>query len=250
MGLAGGGSQSRHRVGDIPASSRDGVASVEVTPPAGIALCAAGGPIRRRIEAAVAFSGYELVASSGSLDELIGTAQQTDPELLILVHTFVRFTPAAAVRALRAQLANTPLIVVVAGSLGATTRKLINAGIEGVVHEAQIEDALVPTIDAVLAQQLCVPASMRGTIAQPVFSHREKQVLGLLLAGLTNGGIAAELYLSESTVKSHLASSFRKLGVSSRAEAAGRLLASDSGLELRPLSLADGRPSPAEPDRE
>jgi DNA-binding NarL/FixJ family response regulator len=65
-----------------------------------------------------------------------------------------------------------------------------------------------------------------------VFSYREKQVLELVLAGLTNGEIAGRLYLSESTVKSHLASSFRKLGVSSRVEAARRVLDPDSGLDL------------------
>jgi DNA-binding NarL/FixJ family response regulator len=119
---------------------------------------------------------------------------------------------------------------------------LVRAGLEGLVQESQIEHALVATIEAVLTEQLCVPASMRGTLAHPVFSHREKQVLELLLAGMTNGEIAAQLFLSESTVKSHLASSFRKLGVSSRAEAAQCVLGPDSGLELRGLSVAGSGP--------
>ena len=99
-----------------------------------------------------------------------------------------------------------------------------------------------------LSKQLCVPASMRGTLARPVFSHREKQVLELLLAGLTNGEIAAELFLSESTVKSHLASSFRKLGVSSRTEAARCVLAPDSGVELRGLRWRDRTGHPTRAD--
>ena len=51
-------------------------------------------------------------------------------------------------------------------------------------------------------------------------ADRNRQVLG----------IVAQLYLSESTVKSHLASSFRKLGVSSRAEATTAVLDSETGL--------------------
>jgi DNA-binding NarL/FixJ family response regulator len=42
--------------------------------------------------------------------------------------------------------------------------------------------------------------------------------------GMTNAAIASQLYLAESTVKSHLSSAFAKLGVSSRAEATNVIL--------------------------
>lgn len=48
---------------------------------------------------------------------------------------------------------------------------------------------------------------------------RESEVLALLHRGMTNAEIAATLYLSEKTVKNHLYSSYRKLGVNSRSEA-------------------------------
>jgi len=50
-------------------------------------------------------------------------------------------------------------------------------------------------------------------------SPREREVLGLVAAGLTNRAIAGELYLSEKTVARHLSNIFTKLGVSSRAGA-------------------------------
>lgn len=50
-------------------------------------------------------------------------------------------------------------------------------------------------------------------------SARELEVLTLLVAGATNKAIAAQLNLSENTVKSHLSHIFGKLGVQSRAEA-------------------------------
>jgi DNA-binding NarL/FixJ family response regulator len=58
----------------------------------------------------------------------------------------------------------------------------------------------------------------------PELTMREKQVLSLVVMSLSNGEIARQLYLTESTVKSHLGTAFRKLGVRSRAEAA-RLVA-------------------------
>jgi DNA-binding NarL/FixJ family response regulator len=210
-----------------------------------IALCAADETIRARIEAALAFGGYETAVTGTTVEELIDTARQTPPALQILACQFEPFMPTDQLGPVRSELGDTPLIVVAVGFLGAACRKLVRREVDGLVHEAQIEEALVATVDAVLADQLCFPASMRGTVAGPVFSHREKQVLELLLAGLTNGEIAAQLYLSESTVKSHLASTFRKLGVSSRVEAARRVLAPDVGLEVRQLVLDDRRPTPS-----
>jgi two-component system NarL family response regulator len=51
-------------------------------------------------------------------------------------------------------------------------------------------------------------------------SRREIQVLQLVAVGQTNEDIAGELFITEKTVKSHLSSIFRKLGVSNRTQAA------------------------------
>jgi DNA-binding NarL/FixJ family response regulator len=206
---------------------------------AAVAVCAQDDTVRARIAATVELSGYELVLGCERAEELRDGAPSCDPALLVLALSFEPFTPDTEVGRLRAAIPDTPLVLVASGYVGSVSRRLVSTEIEGFVSEGQIERALPPTIEAVLAGQLSVPASMRGALAQPVFSHREKQVLELLLAGLTNGEIAARLFLSESTVKSHLASSFRKLGVSSRAEAARCVLAPDSGLELRPRSVAN-----------
>ena len=53
-------------------------------------------------------------------------------------------------------------------------------------------------------------------------SARELQVLELVAAGCSNFDIAAELFVSDTTVKSHLAHIFTKLGVSSRTAAVSR----------------------------
>jgi len=48
---------------------------------------------------------------------------------------------------------------------------------------------------------------------------REKEILGLVAAGLTNGQIARMLWVTEQTVKFHLSNTYRKLGVANRTEA-------------------------------
>jgi ATP/maltotriose-dependent transcriptional regulator MalT len=53
-------------------------------------------------------------------------------------------------------------------------------------------------------------------------SDRELAVLKLVAQGRTNREVAKELFVAEGTVKAHLASIYRKLGVHSRAEAVSR----------------------------
>jgi DNA-binding NarL/FixJ family response regulator len=84
-----------------------------------------------------------------------------------------------------------------------------------------------------------VPQALRRCAIKPAFSHREKQVLALVVKGLANRQIASELFLAESTVKSHLGSAFQKLGVHSRNEAAALLVDPEEGLGAAVLSQRD-----------
>ncbi len=63
----------------------------------------------------------------------------------------------------------------------------------------------------------------RGGAGELGLSRRELEVAKLVASGKTNREIAAELFLSERTIESHLSSVFSKLGVSSRAAVAGVL---------------------------
>jgi DNA-binding NarL/FixJ family response regulator len=130
----------------------------------------------------------------------------------------------------------TTRIVVVARDAGAgVVRQTLNAGADALVPQPEIERSLAPAVHAVLAGFVCTPRSARRLVAKPTFSHREKEVLQLLVMGLTNRQIAGRLYLAESTVKSHLASAFAKLGVRSRKDAADLLLDPTEGLAATAL---------------
>lgn len=53
----------------------------------------------------------------------------------------------------------------------------------------------------------------------PVLTDREEQILRLIADGLTNRGIACNLFISESTVENHIHHIYGKLGISNRARA-------------------------------
>jgi DNA-binding CsgD family transcriptional regulator len=67
--------------------------------------------------------------------------------------------------------------------------------------------------------------SQRRRAGAPRLTHRQWEVLRLVAAGLSNAGIAAQLGLSDGTVRKHLENIFERMGVSSRTAAVARAAA-------------------------
>jgi DNA-binding NarL/FixJ family response regulator len=103
-------------------------------------------------------------------------------------------------------------------------RRLVDGGIDGFVFADQLEQALAPTVAAVFAGQMVVPRELRDSMQKPSLSARERQILAMVVMGLTNHEISTRMFLAESTVKSHLSSAYNKLGVRSRSEAVRMIL--------------------------
>jgi DNA-binding NarL/FixJ family response regulator len=101
--------------------------------------------------------------------------------------------------------------------------------LDGVVALERLGDALEPTVRAVLAGQTAHPLAFREHLERPLLSTREKQVLAMVVLGLTNAEIARKLFVTEASVKAHLTSAFAKLGVRSREAAAALILDPDAG---------------------
>jgi DNA-binding NarL/FixJ family response regulator len=131
-------------------------------------------------------------------------------------------------------------IVVVAPREVLTPRRALDAGALGAVVLENAADALAPTVAAVMAGQVAIPQDAHSQLERPVLTVREKQTLAMVVLGFSNGEIASKLFVTESTVKSHLGSSFRKLGVSSRKQAVARILDPDGGLGTGILSITGG----------
>jgi len=117
------------------------------------------------------------------------------------------------------------LVLVGAGDTPGGVRAAVEAGADGVVFDGDVERSLAAAVRAVAAGLTVVPATRGREVAPPTLSAREKQILRLVIDGLSNKEIAAQLYVAESTVKCHLSAVFQKLGVRSRAEAATVALA-------------------------
>jgi DNA-binding NarL/FixJ family response regulator len=138
---------------------------------------------------------------------------------------------------LRRDAPDVPIVAVCESLNDRSARRAVDAGVDGLVLAAELGAALPPTVAAVLAGQLAVPRALRATLSKPSLSFREKQILGMVVMGFTNSEIGGRLFLTESTVKSHLSSAFRKLGVRSRNEAADLILDPHGSLGTRILAI-------------
>lgn len=104
---------------------------------------------------------------------------------------------------------------------GAIGFLLKNAGPElliAAIRAAANGDSLIsPEITTRLLEHLAVPNAPAEVTENPL-TDRETEVVAAVARGLSNGEIADELYVSLSTVKSHVASSMAKLGARNRVE--------------------------------
>jgi DNA-binding NarL/FixJ family response regulator len=196
-------------------------------------IATADGP-RDRILEGLSGQGLE-IDSFESPDELCGEGER-DFALILL---WVSDTPSEAGRLVGAlaQRFAAPIVMICTDIERWEMRGALVAGAAGVVVLENLDSALAPCVLAVLAGQTCVPKRHWREIEPPVLSAREKQILALVVMGYMNSEIAAQLYLAESTVKSHLSSAFGKLGVRSRNEATNLILDPDRGLGMGILTL-------------
>jgi DNA-binding NarL/FixJ family response regulator len=126
----------------------------------------------------------------------------------------------ANLRRLRREMREPGIIAISPIATGTGVRRALDAGADAIVFESELESTLAVAVSAVASGQSVVPRKLRASVERPAFSHRERQVLAFVSRGLTNAQIAEKLFLSESTIKSHLSSAFSKFGVRSRKEAA------------------------------
>ncbi|MHB0870506.1 MAG: LuxR C-terminal-related transcriptional regulator [Chloroflexota bacterium] len=106
---------------------------------------------------------------------------------------------------------------------------LLEAGATGCILKSDRPEELVRGIRAIAAGELALSDTVARSLLQrqarrppspaDALSEREREILGLLTAGLSNKEIAQKLYLSVRTVEVHLRNIYSKLGVRSRLEA-------------------------------
>lgn len=192
---------------------------------------------QRRAAAALRSVQMHPVLEVRTPDEL-STEEDSASAIVVFACDVERAARVTALRRLRRRLGAVRIVVISPPTTGTGVRRALEAGCDAVVFEPALEATLAITVLALAAGQSAVPRELRASVEKPAFSHREKQVLRLVADGRTNAEIASCLFLSESTIKSHLSSAFAKLGVRSRKEAAALFLDPDEAIAVGLLQEA------------
>ena len=136
----------------------------------------------------------------------------------------------SCLKQVRASAPLTPIIVVSAIDDPHTMSEVVLAGAAGYVPKAAPRQVLIDALRAIMGGGTYLPAAAvvalrrvqasRESAGRPggsgELTSRQKRVLKLLAAGLSNKRIARELEISEITVKAHVSLILKKLGVANR----------------------------------
>jgi DNA-binding NarL/FixJ family response regulator len=170
----------------------------------------------------------EVVAEASTPDEAVACAERENPDVVLMDLQFgsqSQATGVDATRRIRALEAPPYVLVLTNYDSDADILGAVEAGASGYLlkdappHEltaavraaAAGESALAPVIASRLLDRMRAP--------RVSLSSREIEVLELVAAGRSNSEVADQLFVSETTVKSHLAHIFSKLDVTSRTAA-------------------------------
>jgi DNA-binding NarL/FixJ family response regulator len=184
----------------------------------------------------------ELVGEAADGNEALDLAASVDPDVVLMDIRMPNLDGVEATRRLVASDTHARILVLTTFDLDEYVYAAIDAGASGFLLKDVQPTDLIDAIRVVAAgNSLFAPAATQRLLARyrqnkgstelrslGELTERETETLRLLAGGLSNAEIAKQLYVSETTVKSHVSAVLRKLEVRDRVQAV--IAAYDAGL--------------------
>jgi FixJ family two-component response regulator len=177
--------------------------------------------IRESLEMVVQTAGWT-AETFGSAQEFLERPRAGGASCLILDVAMPGITGLELQERIRLERPEMPIIFISGcGDIPATVRAMKNGAIEFLEKPYGEQDVLVAVRDAVARSQAALKArqASQGTRdAYATLTRRERDVMGLVVAGLLNKQVGGELGISEITVKTHRGNVMRKMNARSFAD--------------------------------
>ncbi|MFC8724911.1 response regulator [Streptomyces bacillaris] len=176
--------------------------------------------------------GFEVLGEAANGVDALDVVGRHDPDVVLMDLRMPGGGGVAAIAELTRRGARAKVLVLTTYDTDSDTLPAIEAGATGyLLKDAPREElfaavraaadgrsVLSPAVASRLMTRVRTPAAPAAP-ADSALSAREREVLVLVARGTTNREIAAELFISEATVKTHLTHIFAKLGTKDRAAA-------------------------------
>ena len=168
-------------------------------------------------------SDMEIVAQASTGREAVEKFKAHRPDITLMDLQMPDISGIEAMIAIRNEFPNARIIVLTTYAGDVQVMRALKAGARGYILKGRVHKELLETIRAVHAGQKRLPPEVATVVAEHAgedeLSARELDVLRLIAAGNANKEIAAQLSVTEETVKSHVTSILSKLGANDRTHA-------------------------------
>jgi two-component system, NarL family, response regulator LiaR len=177
----------------------------------------------------LAYDDLELVGEAESGAEALHCCAEQRPDVVLMDLVMPGMDGAAATQAIKAQDPRIQVLALTSFREDDLVQRVLQAGAIGYLLKNISAEQLAAAIRAAHAgrptlapeaTQALIQAATKPPAPEVALTPRELAVLTLVVQGLPNRAIAAQLAINPSTVKFHISSIFSKLGVASRTEAA------------------------------
>lgn len=182
------------------------------------------GMVRGALAALLRLEGdIEVVAEVARGDAVVPTALQTQPDVALLDIEMPGEDGLSAAKALHEQLPSCRIMILTTFGRSGYLRRAMESGAVGfLLKEAPASELAVAIRRVMEGGRVVDPELALAALAEgnnPLTS-REREVLAVACSGASLADIAAQLSLSEGTVRNHLSVAIQKLGARNRMEAA------------------------------